>query len=116
MSGSRVRENRMHGLTGGRWRSGSHGEPEPSTRRETRGTEPGHLPLADQPAAYLTRGDHLAWSAFAWSATTTRSVDAMRLVARGPCPDERLRIMCVLGWTELDCQRGRQHAPARPTG
>ena len=55
MSGSRVRENRMHGLTGGRWRSGSHGEPEPSTRRETRGTEPGHLPLADQPAAYLTR-------------------------------------------------------------
>src|SRR5215831_9079565 len=54
MSGSRVRENRMHGLTGGRWRSGSHGEPEPSTRRETRGTEPGHLPLADQPAAYLT--------------------------------------------------------------
>jgi hypothetical protein len=54
MSGSRVRENRMHGLTGGRWRSGSHGEPEPSTRRETRGTEPGRLPLADQPAAYLT--------------------------------------------------------------
>ncbi len=27
MSGSRVRENRMPGLTGGRWRSGSHGEP-----------------------------------------------------------------------------------------
>src|SRR6266702_4347072 len=55
MSGSRVRENRMHGLTGGRWRSDSHGEPEPCTRWETNGTEPDHLPLADQPAAYLTR-------------------------------------------------------------
>ena len=54
MSGSRVRENRMHGLTGGRWRSDSHGEPEPCTRWETNGTEPDHLPLADQPAAYLT--------------------------------------------------------------
>ncbi len=57
MSGSRVRENRMHGLTGGRWRSDSHGEPEPCTRWETNGTEPDHLPLADQPAAYLTRSD-----------------------------------------------------------
>jgi hypothetical protein len=28
MSESRVRENRMPGLTGGRWRSSSHGEPE----------------------------------------------------------------------------------------
>jgi hypothetical protein len=54
MSGSRVRENRMHGLTGGRWRGGSHGEPEACTRRETGGTEPRRLPLADQPAAYLT--------------------------------------------------------------
>jgi len=54
MSGSRVRENRMHGLTGGRWRSGSHGEPDTRTQRETGGTEPGHLPHADQPAAYLT--------------------------------------------------------------
>jgi len=44
----------MHGLTGGRWRSDSHGEPEPCTRWETNGTEPDHLPLADQPAAYLT--------------------------------------------------------------
>ncbi len=54
MSESRVRENRMPGLTGGRWRSGSHGEPEPCARRETGGTEPDHLPLADPPAAYLT--------------------------------------------------------------
>jgi hypothetical protein len=44
----------MHGLTGGGWRSESHGEPEQRTRRETGGTEPDHLPLADQPAAYLT--------------------------------------------------------------
>ena len=44
----------MHGLTGGRWRSDSHGEPDQCTRRETNGTEPDHLPLADQPAAYLT--------------------------------------------------------------
>ncbi len=54
MSESRVRENRMPGLTGGRWRSGSHGEPERCARRETGGTEPDHLPLADPPAAYLT--------------------------------------------------------------
>ncbi len=26
MSESRVRENRMHGLTGGCWQSGDHGE------------------------------------------------------------------------------------------
>ena len=26
MSGSRVRENFMHGLTGGCWQSGDHGE------------------------------------------------------------------------------------------
>jgi hypothetical protein len=39
----------------GRWRSGSHGEPEGCTHRETGGIEPGRLPLADQPAAYLTR-------------------------------------------------------------
>src|SRR6266508_1966569 len=55
MSESRVRENRMPGLTGGRWRSGSHGEPERCARRETGGTEPDHLPRADPPAAYLTR-------------------------------------------------------------
>ncbi len=54
MSESRVRENRMPGLTGGRWRSGSHGEPERCARRETGGTEPDHLPRADPPAAYLT--------------------------------------------------------------
>jgi len=54
MSESRVRENRMPGLTGGRWRSGSHGEPAQCARRETGGTEPDHLPLADQPAAHLT--------------------------------------------------------------
>src|SRR5207244_6658070 len=62
MSESRVRENRMPGLTGGRWRSGSHGEPERCARRETGGTEPDHLPLADPPAAYLTRvdRDHVA--------------------------------------------------------
>ncbi len=47
--------HRMPGLTGGRWRSGSQGEPEGCTRRETGGIEPGRLPLADQPAAYLTR-------------------------------------------------------------
>jgi len=45
----------MPGLTGGRWRSGSHGEPERCARRETGGTEPDHLPRADPPAAYLTR-------------------------------------------------------------
>jgi len=44
----------MPGLTGGRWRSGSHGEPEGCTSRETGGIEPGRLQLADQPAAYLT--------------------------------------------------------------
>ena len=44
----------MPGLIGGRWRSGSHGEPEGCTRRETGGIEPGRLQLADQPAAYLT--------------------------------------------------------------
>ncbi len=44
----------MPGLIGGRWRSGRHGEPEGCTRRETGGIEPGRLPLADQPAAYLT--------------------------------------------------------------
>ncbi len=46
----------MPGLTGGRWRSSSHGEPERRARRETGGTEPDHLPLADPPAAYLTGG------------------------------------------------------------
>jgi hypothetical protein len=65
MSGSRVRENRMHGLTGGRWRSDSHGEPDQCTRRETNGTEPDHLPLADQPAAYLTRSTRRAASSCA---------------------------------------------------
>src|SRR6266542_1815269 len=44
----------MHGLTGGRWRSSSYGESERCTHRETGGTEPGRLPLADQPAAYPT--------------------------------------------------------------
>ncbi len=38
----------------GRWRRGGHGEPEGCTHRETGGTEPGRLRLADQPAAYLT--------------------------------------------------------------
>ncbi len=52
--GSRVRENRMPGLMGGRWRSGSHGQPEGCAHRETGGIEPGRLQLADQPAAYLT--------------------------------------------------------------
>ena len=51
----------MHGLTGGRWRSDSHGEPEPCTRWETNGTEPDHLPLADQPAAYLTDRKLVGW-------------------------------------------------------
>src|SRR5262245_6827646 len=54
MAESRVRENRTPGLTGGRWRSDSHGEPERCTHRETSGTEPDHLPLVNQPAAYLT--------------------------------------------------------------
>jgi hypothetical protein len=38
----------------GRWRHGSHGEPEGCTHRETGEIEPGRLQLADQPAAYLT--------------------------------------------------------------
>jgi len=38
----------------GRWRREGHGEPEGCTHRETGGTEPGRLRLADQPAAYLT--------------------------------------------------------------
>lgn len=54
MSESRVPENGMHGLIGGRWRSSSHGEANPRTRRETHGTEHARLQLADQPAAYLT--------------------------------------------------------------
>jgi len=54
MSGSRVRENRMHGLTGGCWRSGDHGKSDTRTCRETVRTEPDRLASADQPAAYLT--------------------------------------------------------------
>src|SRR6266545_3626433 len=70
MSESRVRENRMPGLTGGRWRSGSHGEPERCARRETGGTEPDHLPRADPPAAYLTGLNRIGWR---WGlATSTR--------------------------------------------
>ena len=44
----------MPGLTGGRWRCESHGEPERCTRRETGGIEPGRLPPVTEPAAYLT--------------------------------------------------------------
>ncbi|MBI2238412.1 MAG: hypothetical protein HYU54_07810 [Actinobacteria bacterium] len=42
------------GLIGGRWRRGSHGEPEDAPTGKTGGIEPGRLSLADQPAAYLT--------------------------------------------------------------
>ncbi len=44
----------MLGLIGGRWRSGSYGQPEGCTHRETGGIEPGRLQLADRPAAYPT--------------------------------------------------------------
>ncbi|HZD22209.1 MAG TPA: hypothetical protein VE569_02235, partial [Acidimicrobiia bacterium] len=47
--------NRTHGLIGGRWRSRRHGAVEQRTQRETKGTEPIHLPAHAKPAAYLTR-------------------------------------------------------------
>jgi hypothetical protein len=50
MSESRVRENRTHGLTGGRWRSGT-GE---TTSEKPEGQRPVLDPTTDQPAAYLT--------------------------------------------------------------
>ena len=57
MSGSGVRENRMHRLIGGRWRSSSHGEPERCTRRETGGVEPGRLPplTSQRPTSQVDR-------------------------------------------------------------
>ena len=50
MSESRVRENRMHGLTGGGWRNGTGlaekgDKAQPCARRQE---------TTDQPAAYLT--------------------------------------------------------------
>ena len=52
MSESRVREIRMHGLIGGRWRSGQQS----TTSEKPEGQRPVLDRHADQPAAYLTRG------------------------------------------------------------
>ena len=51
MSESRVREIRMHGLTGGRWPSG---QPE-ETREKPEGQRAVPTRHTDQPAAYLTQ-------------------------------------------------------------
>ena len=54
MSESRVRENRTHGLIGGRWGGRRHGETERALDRETGGTEPVRPAGHAEPAAYLT--------------------------------------------------------------
>ena len=51
MSESRVREIRMHGLIGGRWRSGQRS----TTSEKPEGQRPVLDRHTDQPAAYLTR-------------------------------------------------------------
>src|SRR5690625_2535433 len=54
MSESRVRENRMHGLTGGRC-DAADGEDAGATLAAQEGeSEPGRLPTADKAAAYPT--------------------------------------------------------------
>jgi len=50
MSASRVRENRTHGLTGGRWRSETD-QAEMGEKAKAQHPTPG---TDDQPAAYLT--------------------------------------------------------------
>jgi hypothetical protein len=50
MSASRVRENRTHGLTGGRWRSDTD-LAEMGEKAKAQHPTPG---MDDQPAAYLT--------------------------------------------------------------
>ena|SRR6266508_1848132 len=93
----------MPGLTGGRWRSGGHGEPDGCTDRETGGIEPGRLQLADQPAAYLTAS---ATCGRLMLASPTRIASPTRTNSR------LLRTSC----TSSRLSRGGPYAPALENG
>jgi hypothetical protein len=112
VSESRVRENRMHGSTGGRWRSCTHGATEPThPPGKPAGLSPSDLPTADQPAAYLTictRGARHTRNAGSRVGISS-STDGARgsLATTSMRPDRRLMYMAsrLTGWAGSPSER-----------
>jgi uncharacterized membrane protein YkvA (DUF1232 family) len=100
MSGSRVRENRMHGLTGAAGKATAMVSRINAPDGKPAGLTPDHLPLADQPAAYLTgsrrqRNEARAERDRAVSRLAATVADVKRPIVRGAATVDR---MTWLAW------------------